>query len=515
MGKDVLGLFEDEGELRDYLARNLNLIEVGLSFLKINYPLVNVNGAGGSLDILAKDQFGNFVIIEIKRSNQSARQALHELSKYIALFLEDQKVELRKIRCFVVSTEWHELDVPLSFFRDNSPVDVKGFLVSTINNRVVVESRELPVVSSESRLSPDLRFCFFDNKDLMDEYCKELVSALSGVALARAALLTMEPIGSLEYMCLLCTWRIPDFAVNEVERLVYDPNFKEEHYHFKGWELETDLADWLLSQSDKSSWVFAEDARATPEKIENYKRQYNYTRLVQLGAWPKIDLVNDLQEVLRCLVAKDSSSATCRSNRHDFDASSSKITGKSWGYTCAAFKAFMRHNQLWVNNFNEFEKSIPMDALVTFKASDVRHFYYALHQTVEFPKAELSQFAVDVTKNSGDVLSLYGGWLWDGVTFPSGAKGNIERDYEEVSHAIFKLFSAVDQDRYEYVYENHGFYPYALMYDHAVNSYTVFVSDRAPNSVDIGLTVGRFVLSNFAYCSEVSSCFSSVPRNTE
>ena len=47
----VLGLFPDEAGLRDYLAKNLELVERGLEFLDIEYPLDNPNGSGGRIDI--------------------------------------------------------------------------------------------------------------------------------------------------------------------------------------------------------------------------------------------------------------------------------------------------------------------------------------------------------------------------------------------------------------------------------------------------------------------------------
>ncbi|MCU1752788.1 endonuclease NucS domain-containing protein [Pseudomonas sp. 6D_7.1_Bac1] len=355
MTKSVLGLFDDEDELRDHLAQNLTIIESGLRLIRTNFVVDNPLGVGGAFDILGRDQFGNFVIIEVKRSDQAARQALHELSKYIALFMEDQKVDSHKIRCFVVSTHWHELDVPLSLFKDSCPVEVKGFEVTAVGKTVITKERPLPKVSLESRLSPDMRFSFFDSAERQQDFCDDLQKALRGVPHVRAALIVMEPIADRERMCLLCAWRVPDIALADVKALIFNPDFQEEHYLFLGWELETDLCDWLEDQSDKASFVFASDSRATPEKVENYKSHHRYTQLVKLGDWPRNDLVNDLDEVMRCLVAKDVSAKSSRANQHHFAKTSSKSTGKAWDYASGAFEEFIGHNEFWLSMYKQLE----------------------------------------------------------------------------------------------------------------------------------------------------------------
>ena len=68
-----------EARLRDELAKRLAILEGGLTLRGVEYRLPNVHGASGSVDILAEDRYGATVFIELKKSNQTARQALHEL----------------------------------------------------------------------------------------------------------------------------------------------------------------------------------------------------------------------------------------------------------------------------------------------------------------------------------------------------------------------------------------------------------------------------------------------------
>lgn len=105
-----------EAQLRDYLAERLDLIEVGLTLIKKEYHLPNTEGASGFIDILARGRMGELVIIELKRADQSARQALHELKKYVGLLAADRGVRVDQLRCVLLSTTWHELLIPFARF---------------------------------------------------------------------------------------------------------------------------------------------------------------------------------------------------------------------------------------------------------------------------------------------------------------------------------------------------------------------------------------------------------------
>jgi len=116
-----------EARLRDELAKRLEILEPGLTARCIEYRLPNRQGASGSIDILATDRYSATVIIELKKSNQTARQALHELHKYVALIKYEHGLRDSQIRCMLVSTEWHELLVPFSEFSRTAPWAVDGY----------------------------------------------------------------------------------------------------------------------------------------------------------------------------------------------------------------------------------------------------------------------------------------------------------------------------------------------------------------------------------------------------
>lgn len=120
-----------EATIRDHLADQLDFIESGLTLLKKEHYLPNILGSNGFVDILAKDRFNNFVVIEIKRSQQASRQALQELFKYISLLKQNYHARDSEIRCIIISTHWTELLLPFSECHYQTTLDIKGIKLTT------------------------------------------------------------------------------------------------------------------------------------------------------------------------------------------------------------------------------------------------------------------------------------------------------------------------------------------------------------------------------------------------
>lgn len=142
-----------EERIRDFLAINLSVIEPSLSIVRKEYRVANGFGSDGSIDILAKDSLGHYVIIEIKRSNQAARAALHELTKYVALLRSSLGVPAEKIRALLVSTEWKELAVPFSEYQKICEVPTAGYIISAADSGEVICCNKFTPVYVEKGLS--------------------------------------------------------------------------------------------------------------------------------------------------------------------------------------------------------------------------------------------------------------------------------------------------------------------------------------------------------------------------
>jgi hypothetical protein len=116
-----------ESRLRDMLAENLDTLEPGLRLHDIEHRLENAVGAGGRMDILARDRHGLYVVVEVKRSDSTAREALDEIAKYTELLRREQGIPPEKIRAIIASTTWHELLIPASNFARDWSHDLRGY----------------------------------------------------------------------------------------------------------------------------------------------------------------------------------------------------------------------------------------------------------------------------------------------------------------------------------------------------------------------------------------------------
>ena len=162
-----------EHELRDALATQIQILEAGLVLLEKEKFVPNELGTRGFIDLFARDAKGHFVLIELKRSDAAAREAIHEVLKYV----EGVKVHLgvrdHEIRVFVVSTTWKELLIPFSRFVADSAISARGISIAatargqlkatnilpvkTAKGRVIAPWHELNFYKSESALKKGLR----------------------------------------------------------------------------------------------------------------------------------------------------------------------------------------------------------------------------------------------------------------------------------------------------------------------------------------------------------------------
>ena len=128
----------NEASIRDHLAANLHLIEAGLSLVDKEYYLKNDHGAAGFLDIFAHSSDKRLVIIEIKRTDSAAREAIQELYKYAALLRDHSLIQETELRLILLSVEWHELLLPYSEFLRTSP-----YVISA--GKIVLDAQGLPI----------------------------------------------------------------------------------------------------------------------------------------------------------------------------------------------------------------------------------------------------------------------------------------------------------------------------------------------------------------------------------
>lgn len=185
----------NENSIRDQLMQQLHMVEHGLVPVAREHYLRNTQGASGFLDILARDADGRLVIIEIKRTDGAAREALQELSKYAALLRSNYLVQNVDYRLMVLAVEWHELLIPYSEFVKHAPYEVSA-------GKIILDDAGLPlrvelitpVVTASQRKISNRQFLWrFQNEANANAAATKIAEHMRSVGLRDFVLLRTRP----------------------------------------------------------------------------------------------------------------------------------------------------------------------------------------------------------------------------------------------------------------------------------------------------------------------------------
>jgi hypothetical protein len=187
-----------EPELRDYIAGHLEVVQPGLTLVSKEHYLPNPLGSHGFVDILARDQSGLHVVIELKRSNQAARQAIHELYKYTALLKTQNGLGASHIRCLLISTDWRELLVPFAEFVRSVDYQVTGLQLhlSATGTPTGTSAVSLPEAPGDAAICPHYKIWLFQDDGIRDSSIELLTAELDQDGVTDALLVALTYVGT-------------------------------------------------------------------------------------------------------------------------------------------------------------------------------------------------------------------------------------------------------------------------------------------------------------------------------
>jgi hypothetical protein len=184
-----------ESKIRDWLASNLDFIEKGLKLIKTEFYVPDYIGSSGFIDLLCTDIYNNYVIIEVKRSDKSARQTINEILKYHSLLKQNYKARESEIRIIIVSTDWNELIRPYSEIFQRTTIAIKGYLIeidsnSTPNSIVFVDPLSNQILSRKFAYWQGLYL--FKRIEKRDAFLNVLLKRLSSVGIEDFVILNLK-----------------------------------------------------------------------------------------------------------------------------------------------------------------------------------------------------------------------------------------------------------------------------------------------------------------------------------
>ena len=157
-----------EAQIRDLIANNITCLKSGLKLLQKEKYIPNDLGTRSFVDLYATDKKNRHVLIEIKKSNSTSREALHEIMKYVEGVKSHFSVKESEIHIIIIaSTEWQELIVPFSHFYQNSNLSIEGFLVNVKTDDMSFTAESIvPLKTNNGRfIAPWHQARWYVNKD--------------------------------------------------------------------------------------------------------------------------------------------------------------------------------------------------------------------------------------------------------------------------------------------------------------------------------------------------------------
>lgn len=128
--------FAYERDLQNFLAKNLNLIEAGLSLYKeegitgLEFPV-----GGRAIDILAVDKLKNFVVIELKVS-RGYDKVVGQILRYIAWVRKNLAGNNQQVRGIIIAREMTE-DLLLACSEESHKIDLYEYRLSVSLKKII------------------------------------------------------------------------------------------------------------------------------------------------------------------------------------------------------------------------------------------------------------------------------------------------------------------------------------------------------------------------------------------
>lgn len=170
-----------ESALRDLIAQKISQLKPGLTLLQKEQYIPGEHGTKSFIDLYARDEKGRHVLIELKRSNIAARQALHEVSKYVEQVKQHFGAKDSEIFAIIASTEWGELLLPFSRFCEDAGFSIEGIQIDVTEDHSDFQARPIsPLATIRGRLiAPWHHIYWYTDKDALQRGIAAIEGAYS------------------------------------------------------------------------------------------------------------------------------------------------------------------------------------------------------------------------------------------------------------------------------------------------------------------------------------------------
>ncbi|CAH0185601.1 Endonuclease NucS [Pseudomonas sp. Bi123] len=435
-----------ENVIRNFLKENLSVLESGLSLVQDEFYMRGREGSGGYIDILAKDKYGHYVFIELKRAESSAREALHEVTKYLQL----SNLAAHECRVFIVSTSWGELSSSLPLFQKEMEYPIEGYLLVVDEDGVPLSSTKFdPRIVKVYRLEYHKEHLqvVYDQLDKARNAFVKLKKHVDQFAVPVAVAIFVNPnefeeVKARLYLAAIRDW--DDATVFEAEKLIERTGINAGRKAMDG--PRNVYEDYLRALTCVLGRDFLELDRGTPNKLATYN-----------SIWG-VDEVCFSNELLRHFPIHsptdfiESASLKKTGGKDWLDVVFSTRHAPSYKKNIENIESFIRHRPSWhdfilgsISALESDRDGIEVD-LQIFDPRNVVASLVGFHETQD--ESYLPRYSLTVRDLDGsDLISVMGSYVWNGAVIKSSPEelfSSLGVTY--ITHLAFGYAGSVDTD---------------------------------------------------------------------
>jgi hypothetical protein len=417
-----------ESELRDWLSENLHKIEPGLVLIAKEFHVKGITSARGFVDILAKDRYGLHVVIELKRSESTAREAAHELVKYTHLLRQDYGIGNEDVRCILVSTDWRELGAVAADIQSHSPYRV-DYIVAEAGEANEISLKPYTPANQANRLE-FWRFHLFlisarpEDRQIL---CVHLENALLHAGVTSAAVVWMDYVGGCEEVVLPYGLYLAVATVTEEARSQVMAEVCEDLEVTAEEVADHTFADYFLSRVTKRTAKYSDDTHISdPDTYWGIRDNWttvSISRIGDLATTGKLITDSDVEG----FIAGKRSDAEVK-----FTALSSRALKAPWQDTVDRVMRCIVGTTPWESIVAALIREVEREN----SGADVRFHVYnpcdtlmALYQFVgRHSERYVPQFLMSFDGQKG-MHQIIGLLVWDGVTRPDNPEKTVSNAF--------------------------------------------------------------------------------------
>lgn len=372
-----------ESVIRDNLISKLNVLSKNLTYIDKEVYLKNAKGTRGYIDILAKDDIGRYVIIELKRSGASSREALHETLKYFEGIKENKSLKDDEVVIYIVSTEWGELLVPFSKFVSEVKINIKGFKLEVNNFGVPTHAYEIsPInVKNSRRLHKQCKICLYSTQVNREKGRASIESAFQQKGIEDYILVLLnnnkyDIFSDMPLMIYIATQELSEEEYIEIikkDQEVYDQFISVKDSYIEDGEEYYNSLIQVCAVDDAKPWVYADYIEIGYPSKFNHKllqdEEWNVEKLLRYGRFKNNDLLDDA-------VILDELKGNAGENKSRYIKNFDSSNNASIDVVKKELRVCLADNKIWLNGLLN-----AMDEIISFK--DGEKWFVEIHNPMD------------------------------------------------------------------------------------------------------------------------------------